>query len=129
MHETLADLVDWLEGLGFVCYLAGNGAAPGSAAASLARLTGCWSPTLEYKHWSNVVCMRVPEGGGGHGNAVCCAGGCRLCCATQVAHPCTLSGRLHTTLRQVCMSRTHPLYPEAERMSTRYATYRREYYT
>lgn len=47
--------MDWLEGLDFVCYLAGNSQKPASEEGSLAQLTGCWSPRLEYKHWSNVV--------------------------------------------------------------------------
>lgn len=120
--ESLQATVDWLEGLDFVCYLAGNGAQPGSGAASLARLTACWSPLLEYKHWSNVV------------RALPLLRALWLRIAWRAAKPpCTTlpSPNPPSAMppRQVCVGRSHPLYPEMERMTLRYASHRATYYS
>jgi FkbM family methyltransferase len=46
----LRDVVDWLNGLNYVCYFDGK--------PSLARMTGCWDDAYEIYSWSNVVCVK-----------------------------------------------------------------------
>ena len=49
----LGDVVQRLDGLGFVCYWIGRG--------RLWRISGCWHPAYEFHHWSNVGCVHESQ--------------------------------------------------------------------
>lgn len=50
LQYHLQDIVSNLAYSGYTCFFDG--------APTLARITGCWWPSLEFKRWSNVVCAQ-----------------------------------------------------------------------
>lgn len=50
-RPAAALLVDELEAVGYVCYLAGQ--------RFLLRMTACWHPNFRNHHWSNVICVSL----------------------------------------------------------------------
>ena len=54
-HIRVADVLDYLDNVGMVCFLCGQ--------HHIWRITGCWDETLfsKYKFWNNIVCAPITD--------------------------------------------------------------------
>ena len=53
-RQPLKTAMEYLEGLGFVCYWAGN-------RGHVWRITGCWRDSYDLHFWSNVACVNAND--------------------------------------------------------------------